>query len=771
MRPYLAILKDAFTEALASRVLWVLLLITGAVLIALAGFTLDERAGASFAGNELLDPKTLAKLWRDQAAAPRPSPGKRIWEQLNEPPRQHLEELLAADAATDKFVEPVQAALNRLLTQRELYDAASWPAARLDPEGYELLSTGPEQLSSAELMRFHRLLLEATYPRLLAPSRERELYVSFYGLEIPTGAMPLLRREYLIKTAVGLISGFFLGFLGLFAGLIVTSSVIPQTFEPGAVDLLLSKPVRRVGVYLTKFLGGCMFVLLNTTMLLGGLFLLVGLRHGIWMGTLPLCVPIFLFWFMVFYAVSALIGLWSRNAIVAVTLTICLWGVCSLLSFVKNGIIEGTILDPERLSQIVERGGELVATAENGQVFRWNDEAAHWDEIVLPDNPRRFRAGGSGIDAGPLLAGDGKQVLAVQRSGRRWNSWLGAGSPLVYGNANEQFRRHESSASAPLGTALLAQDRVGRIIAAGLGGISMLPGPVEAPAATPSGNGPKLFGVELKLPNLGRAATDQFELISPPQNWIAPLAAAHDPRTDRIVVFQRGQLQIFDRAADSRYREAHSRKIPGREYGLAAIAGDTALLAFDDGGLQEFTGKLWQPGRAHTPVPGVPARSLHTSPDGKTIAALFHDRSVWLYDVVSAAWSRAPLAGQGDFSAVNWTANGDLWAVDRWQRATLYAANDDFRVVREAANAPHWLELFDVYFLKPLYAILPKPGETGNLVNFLLTDQRTFLTGQITGGLRSPRTPIDIWSPLVTHAIFLAAMLAWGCWIIQRRDY
>ena len=77
--------------------------------------------------------------------------------------------------------------------------------------------------------------------------------------------MPPLRRRYLIRAAVGTISSFFLGYLGLFAGNIVTSNVIPQTFEPGAVDLLLSKPVNRIGCLSEKFLGGCLFVLLNTT--------------------------------------------------------------------------------------------------------------------------------------------------------------------------------------------------------------------------------------------------------------------------------------------------------------------------------------------------------------------------------------------------------------------------------------------------------------------------------------------------------------------------
>ncbi len=43
-------------------------------------------------------------------------------------------------------------------------------------------------------------------------------------------------------------------------GLLVTAGLIPQTFEAGAIDLLLSKPVNRSLTFLTKFVGGCIFV-------------------------------------------------------------------------------------------------------------------------------------------------------------------------------------------------------------------------------------------------------------------------------------------------------------------------------------------------------------------------------------------------------------------------------------------------------------------------------------------------------------------------------
>ena len=59
MTPYLAILKDSFREAFASRVLWILLGVVTLMLIVLAGFGMEEHAGASFASDDLLDAAAL----------------------------------------------------------------------------------------------------------------------------------------------------------------------------------------------------------------------------------------------------------------------------------------------------------------------------------------------------------------------------------------------------------------------------------------------------------------------------------------------------------------------------------------------------------------------------------------------------------------------------------------------------------------------------------------------------------------------------------------
>ena len=66
--PYLAILKDSFREAFASRVLWIVLGLATLILIILAGFGLAEHAGASFTKEDISDALGLYNKIAQQAA-------------------------------------------------------------------------------------------------------------------------------------------------------------------------------------------------------------------------------------------------------------------------------------------------------------------------------------------------------------------------------------------------------------------------------------------------------------------------------------------------------------------------------------------------------------------------------------------------------------------------------------------------------------------------------------------------------------------------------
>ena len=78
MRPYLAILKDSFREAMASRVLLILFILATLALLLIAPISLTEKPRTQFRNDDFLDVSVLAVAIRRQATAEDPTPGKRI---------------------------------------------------------------------------------------------------------------------------------------------------------------------------------------------------------------------------------------------------------------------------------------------------------------------------------------------------------------------------------------------------------------------------------------------------------------------------------------------------------------------------------------------------------------------------------------------------------------------------------------------------------------------------------------------------------------------
>ncbi|HEX5443061.1 MAG TPA: hypothetical protein VFW87_04490, partial [Pirellulales bacterium] len=171
MRPYLAILKDSFREALSSRVLWILLILSTLVLVAVAPLGIREQAGAYFGLNELTDPKGLLDKIQAQQAAAAPSPGKRVWALFHDNFRERISDSSVSSPWQGNPYYQLRDELNAVLPSRELYDPSAWAGVTLPGEARDLLQRGIDQLADDELPMLNRLLLEAAFPDEISPSR------------------------------------------------------------------------------------------------------------------------------------------------------------------------------------------------------------------------------------------------------------------------------------------------------------------------------------------------------------------------------------------------------------------------------------------------------------------------------------------------------------------------------------------------------------------------------------------------------------------------
>jgi hypothetical protein len=127
MRPYIAIIKDSFREALASRVLWILLALITFKLVALAPLGIRLNLTTDFAWGDIIEAPRLVASLRRAGLAPSPSPGKRLWSLIDEKKREKLLKLREVEEGENReffqIMEALRTELTSLIRRRDLYDA------------------------------------------------------------------------------------------------------------------------------------------------------------------------------------------------------------------------------------------------------------------------------------------------------------------------------------------------------------------------------------------------------------------------------------------------------------------------------------------------------------------------------------------------------------------------------------------------------------------------------------------------------------------------
>jgi ABC-type transport system involved in multi-copper enzyme maturation permease subunit len=113
--------------------------------------------------------------------------------------------------------------------------------------------------------------------------------------------------------------------IAMLVSTIITAFFIPNMLRKGTVDMLVVKPMHRTTLLLYKFIGGLLFMFLNTALIVTGIWLMMGLRSGFWVNGFLLSLGVLTFEFAIFYSFSTLFGVLTRSPIVAILMSCLLW--------------------------------------------------------------------------------------------------------------------------------------------------------------------------------------------------------------------------------------------------------------------------------------------------------------------------------------------------------------------------------------------------------------------------------------------------------------
>lgn len=125
---------------------------------------------------------------------------------------------------------------------------------------------------------------------------------------------------------------------GLFLSIFSVSSFIPNMLEKGSIDLILSKPISRSQIIWGKFIGGTAMVFVNVAYLVIGIWLLIGIKFGIWNIDILATIITITFGFMVLYSLIILVGILTRSSVLAMMLTYIIFFIFSPLLASRENI-------------------------------------------------------------------------------------------------------------------------------------------------------------------------------------------------------------------------------------------------------------------------------------------------------------------------------------------------------------------------------------------------------------------------------------------------
>ncbi|HEY3242684.1 MAG TPA: ABC transporter permease subunit [Phycisphaerae bacterium] len=178
----------------------------------------------------------------------------------------------------------------------------------------------------------------------------------------------------------------FVGWIGAVLALVATAGIFPRFMERGAIDVPLAKPLPRWKLFLGKYLGSMVFILMQATLFVALTFVVIGLRWRAWLPGYLLSIPLMVILFSYLYGVCALVGVMTRSTATAILVSLAAWLVFATPATVLQtmSIVQprgnGRIVQVARLARwVLPKTGEVAYIA-----GRWAGAGIELDVPVPP---------------------------------------------------------------------------------------------------------------------------------------------------------------------------------------------------------------------------------------------------------------------------------------------------------------------------------------------------------------------------------------------------
>ena len=171
----------------------------------------------------------------------------------------------------------------------------------------------------------------------VAPTKEHpervarvDMLFGLASLDIPNP------RAHPLRTLQLQLAGWVADAAGLILALLWTAGLLPSFLAPSSATVLLAKPTPRWALLAGKYLGGLLFIALQTTAFIGATWLALAARTGYWDTRYLLCIPLLVLHFAVFYTFSAMLAVATTSTVACAFGSIAFWLLCWAVNFGRH---------------------------------------------------------------------------------------------------------------------------------------------------------------------------------------------------------------------------------------------------------------------------------------------------------------------------------------------------------------------------------------------------------------------------------------------------
>lgn len=800
MLPYFAIIKDSFRAALASRVLYVLLILITLLLALLAPLhvreTLDWKLVRQV--NVRNASQLIPLLVKDRE---KKESVKRVWELLSEDLQKKL--LSKVDPKPDqpkdeeipgqpKFVREIELQedlieeLNGIIEKPDFYREQDWGRRGLLAETRELLKEGVDSLTEIQVKRLNRLLMATA----LAPHVDQgnptalEIQYAIWKLPFP---IPMTQQQF-GQTLLTYLPWYFDKFvlsIGLLIAIIVTANMVPETFEPGSLNLLLSKPISRWGLFTAKFFGGCVFIGLCAAYLFFGLWLWMGWGMGVWDRAMLISIPLYIIVFAIYFSVSALVGLLYRSPIVSVILTLLFWVICTTVGSVY-GFFRTKATNDEWLA-LVPAGEKVVSCDLFHQVLAWDKEALKWKPhlkasfessemqtgLTVATYMQNMRNDSDFPDLiKPVFDHNSNRIFCS-----RWSLQASFGERPLYAADCDKLE-FKTVGSLPSETLRLYETPSGVVAVTGAGQFHRLNHQIFEKAFEKNSDATEKTQTDSSTSKASKPkmlnAGELFDPVGPaePDYIRSPELIDYSFSRDEFAVYEYGKIRVYRNNGKS--YELHKSGELKLDFAtnmtaMLALGKQKILIAFGNGKVLMVDAESLQKTDGFQLENRSGVQEVSTSPDGQRFGVLFRNGNLWVMgNQPDAKFSKAAVTGQGSICSFALGEKDDCWIGYDSDRVAQYDLESGKRELSLIPTGNFVSRLYR-FAIRPLYRVFPKPGEFYKVVSHLAS------TGDASSNQdvdwNKNRESTDPWAPLRSGLAFMIGMLVIGCTVFHFKDY